>query len=340
MPLPQETAILDPSTGFQLPPNTTGAWANLVTWSSWLSWNNRPANAMTVISTVTDRGSVGYFNLRTSTDVTGNITYAVFTSNTGSFSGEETISNISPNTGNIAAFCGRYYAVVANITEPSGGAVLRSMNITSTNSTFDLQYDDLVIGTLGGNVNHRILPLSRSVSAIKNIQVTPHYESAAYVVDDYIQSWSVGTKTYIAQLVLQNDTSLAVTSVTGFPNNTHLVVVDQEVIEISGRDANNTPYPILNVSGRGVDSTPEFGNTSPATHAVDTEVQLYDTIVFNDLYVRIEDIIGTPFVISKDRTAPAITLKNNVGASVGGTIDARITVLPEQFMDQTNLNTR
>jgi hypothetical protein len=176
MSLPLSTTIIDQSTGYALPRNT-GTWADVTSWTSWQSWNNQRANSMIVVGTVTDRGSVGYFNLKTSADVTGNIAYSVYTSNTGAFAGEETVSNITPNSGNIAAFYGRYYSVVANVTDPSGAIELRSLNVTSLNSRFDIQFNDVNTGTLSAGPNNsgsRVLPLPRSISAVLNMQVTAH----------------------------------------------------------------------------------------------------------------------------------------------------------------------
>jgi hypothetical protein len=179
MPLPINTAIIDDESGYALPPSNTTweTFANVVTWSGWKSWNATPANVMTVVSTVQDREKIGYFNLKTTADVTGNITYSVYTSNTGAFAGEETISNISPNTSNISAFYGRYYTVVANVSDPSGQIQLRSLDITSTDSRFDIQYNDLDTGTLAAGPNNagsRVLPLPRTISAVTNMQVTAH----------------------------------------------------------------------------------------------------------------------------------------------------------------------
>ena len=181
MPLPQNTATIDTETGFAIPANT-GTWANLsgLSWSTWTAWSNRKANTMIVVSEVQDRGSVGYFNLKTTADVTGNIVYSVYTSNTGAFAGEETISNISPNTGNLSAFYGRYYTVVANVADPSGEIELRSLNTISTNSRFDIQFNDVDTSSLSQGPNNsgsRVLPLPRTISAVTNMQVTAHNPS-------------------------------------------------------------------------------------------------------------------------------------------------------------------
>lgn len=192
MPLPNTTAVYDSLTNAQVPRNQ-GTWANLSYWSNWNNWINRPATTMTVVSSTQDRGVTGYFNLKTDADVTGNIAYSVYTSNTGAFAGEETVTHITPNTGNISAFFGKYYAVVANVSEPSGAAQLRSLNVTSTNQRFDIQFNDVETSTLTPgpeNGGSRVLPLPRVISAVTNMQVTAHNPSLQNAI--YMQTGNVG----------------------------------------------------------------------------------------------------------------------------------------------------
>jgi len=134
-------------------------------------------------------------------------------------------------------------------------------------------------------------------------------------------------------------TALSVDSVTGFTAG-DLVVLDDEVIEISAVDAGAVPFPLLFIAARGVDSTAEFGNTSPQSHAENTEVQLYSSMIFNTRYFAIQENIPQPLIINKDRTAPVFVLKDNNGNSIGGQVDVTLTVLPEQYMDNTNLGVR
>jgi hypothetical protein len=194
MALPQDTSVIDDSSGYAVPQSnsTWDSMANAITWGSWTAWNHRPANSMVVVGTVQDRGSSGYFNIKTTADVTGNIAYSVYTSNTGAFAGEETVSNITPNSGNLAAFYGRYYSVVANVTDPSGQIQLRSLVSTSTNSRFDIQYNDVDSSTLDTNEYGVVLPLSRTISAVLNMTVTPHDPGATalrYISSNYIYDW-------------------------------------------------------------------------------------------------------------------------------------------------------
>jgi hypothetical protein len=176
MPLPNNTAVLDPQTGFQIPDNT-GTWGDLLTWGSWNGWKNVPSTTMTVVGQIQDRGKVDYFNLKTRADVTGDIAYSVYTSPTGEFGGEETVTHIEPNTENIPAFFGRYYSVVANVSDPGGQSELRNLTITSTNARFDMQYNNINTASLDSspiNGGSRVLPLDRKISAVLNMQVTVH----------------------------------------------------------------------------------------------------------------------------------------------------------------------
>jgi WD40 repeat protein len=175
MALPNNTSRFDSVTNSQVPaPNTT--WSNLsgLTWSTWNRWPLISANTMTVLSAVTNRGSQGWFNLQITADVTGNIAYGVFVSNSGAFASEETRTEILPNTSNISAFYGQYFAVAANV---SGGndLQLRRLDIVSSNARFDIQFNDLDTGTLDTEDNvYRILPLPRTIGAVTNMQVTAH----------------------------------------------------------------------------------------------------------------------------------------------------------------------
>jgi len=172
MAFPTTSGLLDQATNtFQA--RNTGTWANLTTWGSWTSWINQPAAYFTVASDPQDRGSLGYFNLQTRTQVTGNIKYEVYVSTTADFADANvTITNVAPGTSNVAAFYGRYYAVVANVSGTGSRPELTAMTITSTDQRLELTFNDLDSATLSGNVAQRYLPLNRSISRVINTQIT------------------------------------------------------------------------------------------------------------------------------------------------------------------------
>lgn len=171
MALPVSTAIYDAETNSFLPPNT-GTWADLTTWGSWGRWAAAPADTFTVITSVFDRGQPGEFNIRTETDVTGNITYHVWTSTSGEFAGEETVTTCVAGATDIPAFSGQYYIVEANIAAQGGPAELREMNVSSTDLSLDLKFNNVVTANLTQTASGAVLSLPRTCSAVLNVQIT------------------------------------------------------------------------------------------------------------------------------------------------------------------------
>jgi hypothetical protein len=210
MALPNNTSILDSVTNTMVP-YTLSTWGNLTssTWESWTNWNFLSANVMTVMTPVVDRGTTNWFNLEITADVTGNIAYGVFVSNTGAFDGEETRTEITPNTSNLAAFYGRFYAVAANVSGLNQLA-LRSITVTDSNRRFDIQFNDIDTQNLsaGTQSGTRILPLPRTIGAVTNMQVTAHnatsgtttYLSTGNGPTGYIVNYN-GPSTTISNLV-------------------------------------------------------------------------------------------------------------------------------------------
>lgn len=250
MAIPLTTGLFDITTGGYIPPNT-GTWGNLTAWSDWTTWVNEPADSFTVSTEIFDRGQVGKFNLRTETEVFGNITYVVYTSANGAFAGEETISTITANSSNLAAFYGQYYIVQANVASQGGLPQLNSMTITSTDASLDLKLNDIETANLSQTGNGAVISLPRICSAVLNMQITLH-DSASFAQD------------------------------------------------------------------------------------FDTDFSYIEMPTFR---------MPQPLITGKDRSGPTFVLRDlffgtQHQANVGHIIDARITVLPEQFHDGTNLATR
>ena len=183
MALPNIDAIFDAGLNGYVARNT-GTWANLSTWDSWTGWINLPANAVTVSSTITDRGSIGYFNIRTEIEALGNITYRVFASTTGNFAGEETITSITSGTSNLAAFYGRYYTVEASAYSTGELPRIDSFVVTDTDQRLTLIYSDLETANLTAVGSGRRIDLGRVVSAVTTVQLTVHEPPAANITYD------------------------------------------------------------------------------------------------------------------------------------------------------------
>lgn len=173
MALPVFDAVFDAGLNGYVARNT-GTWANLTTWESWTNWTNLPANVCSISSTVVDRGTDGYFNLRTEIEATGNITYTVYTSTTGNFAGEESITTITSGTANLAAFNGRYYAVQANVASTGELPRVESFTVTDTSRTLTLLVGNVETVTLSNTSLGPRIPINRVCSAVTNVQITCH----------------------------------------------------------------------------------------------------------------------------------------------------------------------
>lgn len=183
MALPSIDAIFDAGLNGYVARNT-GTWANLTTWGSWTGWSNLPANAVTVTSQIVDRGAPGYFNLRTDITAVGNITYRVFTSTTGNFAGEETITTVTSGESNIAAFYGQYYVVEAQASTTAQLPLIENFVVTDTNQTLTYALGDLETAALTVSGSGRQITVGRTISAVTSVQITPHEPPAQAQTQD------------------------------------------------------------------------------------------------------------------------------------------------------------
>ena len=268
MTLPIVTGQLDLSLGYIVPKSDESAtWsANTSTWQAFGSWNSIPANPLVWLSNLIDLVSIQDFNLLISATYDGEIAYDVYTSNTGAFQGEETITSIIEGQTNISAFNGRYVIVSAKVTKTGSLNILKSLRITAQRKYFDILHTDINSSSLDGGISGRILPIGRTVSKVLTVDLIgrapqgPGYVATGYILDDYFES-------------------------------TGLYIVDDYFV---------TDY--------------------------------ITTTGFNTLSLA--------FLVSKDRTGPVVCLCDQNGNYIDGEFDARITVLPEQYMSNGQLLTR
>jgi len=192
MALPANTGYLDESAGVVLP-NNTATWATIgsSTWDSWLVWASAPADPMTYVSNVVDLEQVRSYTLKIVCDASGTVSYDVYTSNTGLFEGEETVTNIAAGSSGITSFNSRYYAVAVNVSNTSGNPVLRGFEMTASEATVTFAYNSLNTSTLAGSTSARTLVLPRSVSQIVDLQIQPH--AGSYSMDVYVTDYPTAT---------------------------------------------------------------------------------------------------------------------------------------------------
>jgi hypothetical protein len=113
------------------------------------------------------------------------MSYEIYTSVTGIFQGEETKTTVTNGDFDISAFYGRYVYVTARVS----GNELRKLDITTSSVTQTQTLRDVDTSTLGGTVSARVIPLTRPVSRVMNIVISPK-TTTAYAVDLYVSHYA------------------------------------------------------------------------------------------------------------------------------------------------------
>ena len=198
MALPTANGILDEINGVVTAPNS-GTWADIgsgtdfETWDDWKNWSTTPAT-VTWLTDILDLGSAQYFNLELSVEATGTVSYSVYTSPTGAFTGEETVTAISSTATNISAFYGRFVTVLVTAA-PAGGSTpqITAVSTRASSERFSILKYDLDTTTLTGTTSGGFeIPVGRSVSKVLSMRITPQqpgpYFEPDYVADDYVEA--------------------------------------------------------------------------------------------------------------------------------------------------------
>jgi hypothetical protein len=186
MTTPAPNGIFDQELGYILPPDV-GTWTTAATWTDFVQWNMLPASPLIWALDIVDLGSVKKFNLKIVTDADGRVEYKIYTSNTGAFAGEETITTVSTGSTGIAAFTGRYVWIEVFVYATGGVNVLYGVEYSISEEVNKFSLNDIDTSTLGGSASARTLVLPKAVSGVTNIQITPktvsNYQLDVYVTD-------------------------------------------------------------------------------------------------------------------------------------------------------------
>lgn len=188
MALPSVTGKIDPVLGY-IVPNNNSTWNSLSssTWALFTSWVGQPADPLVWNSDRIDLGSVIDFNLAVSANFTGSISYTVYVSDTGNFTGEETSTVIAEGDEDIAAFRGRYVVVSASVARGSGLNTLITLEISANRRRFDILLNDLTTTDLAGDAEGRTLVLGRKVSKVLAVNLSGrNIVGDGYVKEGYV----------------------------------------------------------------------------------------------------------------------------------------------------------
>lgn len=231
------TGFIDEASNTILP-NNTSTWADYAgtTWANWTAWTGTPADPLVWITEMLDLGSSQTFNLNIETLAQGTVSYTVFVSDTGAFTGEETETAIAPGDTGISSFTGQYVIVAVSVAAGAQPPVIEDITITATNQSLALQFSDVDTSTLSGSVTARVLSSDREISGILNMQITPKAVTA-YDVDAYVTNTPTST-TVIPKII---DKSLLTFSLVGIDNQPRDAVVDivVEALPLQSMSGNN-----------------------------------------------------------------------------------------------------
>lgn len=186
MTTPAPNGILDQEIGYVLPPDV-GTWTTASTWDNFVQWAMVPASPLRWALDLVDLGSVKTFNLKIITSAEGRVEYKIYTSNTGLFAGEETVTDIATGATAIPAFTAQFVWIEVFVYQTSGVNVLYGVEFEITEQANKFSLNNVDTSTLSGSASARTLTLPKAVSGVTNIQITPktvpNYQLDMYVTD-------------------------------------------------------------------------------------------------------------------------------------------------------------
>jgi hypothetical protein len=157
-------------------------WNNYTSWSNFGDYRGVLSEIIWTAPLI-DVGELKYFTISTDAEFDGTMSYEIYTSTTGVFQGEEIKTTVVEGDFDIAAFYGQYVYVIARVS----GNELRKLNITTSSVTSIRTLRDVDTSTLAGTVSSRAIPLSRPVSRVMNIVISPK-TTTAYAIDLYVSN--------------------------------------------------------------------------------------------------------------------------------------------------------
>lgn len=194
MALPTVTGTLDLQTGIVVP-NDTGTWADAPsTWEDWGAWAYAPATPLLWLTNVIDLGESKDFTLNITTVANGDVTYDVYTSDTGVFGGEETVTSISATATGVGAFTGQFVIVAVKVAITSGINTLSSVDLAASDKTVDIRLNSVDTSTLTGTSSARQLSLPRTPSKVVHMQITPEELGTAFDIEAYVTANATSTQ--------------------------------------------------------------------------------------------------------------------------------------------------
>jgi hypothetical protein len=214
-----QQGTLDFITGFINPPGRS-TWASLTTWADFTSYQTEFDPIVWTTERI-DIGAVDYFTVSIQADADGEIEYRIYTSETGVFGGEETVTEVTNGDLNVPAFYGQYLYVQALV---PGGVLRRLTTTTQRGSNYKIvRLQNVNTSTLSGTTAGRVLNIPQPLSAIVDIFVQPK-SVTAYNLDVYITD--TPTSVVVTPIVISKSTAAPTIALYGLDNYARDAVVD------------------------------------------------------------------------------------------------------------------
>lgn len=227
MAIPTGAGRFDIHTGRYLPENT-GTWGDLSgsSWGSWGSWLNDPDTEIVYLSPILELPRNTPFNLNIETVADGEVSYRVYTSDTGAFGGEETETVIANTATNISAFEGQYVLVAVEVQSTGPIASLTSVNVSTNTTTYRVSRNSVDTSTLSGSVGARVIPLPAGASYVWSASISAR--AGSYTQDVYVTDYPSAT-TLIASIESQTTSGVTVKLV-GLDNVARDGTIDYDLV--------------------------------------------------------------------------------------------------------------
>ena len=184
MTTPAPNGIFDPTLNYVLPPNDA-TWDDLTSWNTFTQWAMDPVSPLRWSTDIVDLNESKTFNLRVITQANGQVGYKIYTSDTGAFAGEETITEIEPGDSGIGGFSGRFVWIEALVYATAGVNILEGIEFAVSEQANSFSINDFDTSTLPGTVGVRQLPDVDNY--VTNLQITVKAVES-YALDLYVSN--------------------------------------------------------------------------------------------------------------------------------------------------------
>jgi len=210
---------LDFDTG-SIQPVGRSTWSSLTTWADFTSYQTEFDPIVWTTERI-DIGAVDYFTVSINCDADGDVTFRIYTSDTGIFGGEERVTEVTNGDLNVPAFYGQYLYVQALV---PGGVLRRLTTTTQRGSNYKIvRLQNVNTSTLGGTTAGRVLNIPTTLSSIVDIFVQPK-SVTAYNFNVYVAD--TATSTVVTPIVISKSTAAPTIALYGLDNYARDAVVD------------------------------------------------------------------------------------------------------------------